>query len=86
MKNGENGQRSKDIMDDLFLNNDEKHQLEKKLKPCPFCGWKTIIITHELIPSIKCVRCNGAMIGYIDVYETVEMWNKRKRKSFWKKS
>jgi len=70
---------------ELFLDKNIKHKLEKKLKPCPFCGWNTIILTYELIPNVCCVRCNGSMRGYLDINETVKMWNKRKKESWLKK-
>ena len=57
----------------------------EKLRPCPFCGRKTIIFENcYYMFSVRCPKCGAVMWGdiidktkYPSLDEVVEAWNRR---------
>lgn len=48
----------KDVKDEENRNQQFKDTLEKKVKFCPRCGYKTVIDNHKFICIRKCRQCN----------------------------
>ena len=57
---------------------------EKKLKPCPFCGYKAIYTVHSFVYHkhcgeyiTYCPKCQCRTNSYISCKPSVEAWNRR---------
>ena len=51
-------QTIKDIQNEEERNKEFKDTLEKKVKFCPKCGYKTVIENHKFLCIRKCRQCN----------------------------
>ena len=51
-----------------------------KVKPCPFCGWGTIVDGGFLNHRCQCNACGATTKGYPTWELAVDAWNKRERK------
>ena len=49
--------------------------MENKLKPCPFCGTKTIYVYQKPIMAV-CSRCKVEMVRS-NKKRLIESWNRR---------
>ena len=50
----------------------------KGLKPCPFCGWGTIVDGGGLFThACECNACHAKTKNYKTWEEAVEVWNRR---------
>ena len=50
-----------------------------ELKPCPFCGWGTIVLTYSLTfkTAVRCNCCEAQTKYYRSEKEAVKAWNRR---------
>ena len=48
-----------------------------KLKPCPFCGWRTIVDGGFLNHKCTCNSCGASTKGYPTWELAIKAWNKR---------
>lgn len=46
-------------------------------RPCPFCGWGTIVDTGIIKHACKCKSCGARTRGYKTWEEAVAAWNNR---------
>ena len=51
----------------------------RKLKPCPFCGEKPVLILHNGYYSVKCqnINCPSKLFASINQKDIVDAWNTR---------
>ena len=49
----------------------------RELKPCPFCGWGTIVNGGILNYRCQCNSCGATTKGYPTWELAVEAWNRR---------
>ena len=51
----------------------------RKLKPCPFCGEKPVLILHNGYYSVKCqkINCPSKLLASINQKDIVDAWNTR---------
>lgn len=52
--------------------------MSEELKPCPFCGWGTVIDGGGLFSSAcQCNSCGAKTQNYKTWEDAVEAWNRR---------
>ena len=52
--------------------------MSKELKPCPFCGWGTIVDGGGLLShACQCNACGAKTKNYKTWEEAIEAWNRR---------
>lgn len=53
--------------------------MKEKIKPCPFCGSKTVDIcrTNENACWVRCARCWGEAPSNADRKVAIGLWNRR---------
>lgn len=53
---------------------------DKRLKPCPFCGGKAMLVSDIRDNCVRCMKCgaSGGCVHY-SKSEAIEMWNKREK-------
>ena len=50
----------------------------KELKPCPFCGWRTIVDGGGFLShACECNVCHAQTKNYKTWEEAIEAWNRR---------
>ena len=61
----------------LFLNKRQVSRNEE-LKPCPFCGWGTIVDGGGFFShACECNACHAKKKNYKTCEEDIEAWNRR---------
>lgn len=51
--------------------------MNKKLKPCPFCGGNNLSVEGVTFYWVECVDCNASIAGYETKEQAIEAWNRR---------
>lgn len=52
--------------------------MEKKLKPCPFCGNDAILLKQVYGYSVTCSKCSASIKPFYETEEiAVKIWNQR---------
>lgn len=56
--------------------------MSEKLKPCPFCGHKEVIVYHDYWDAVEywmveCAKCSGSGPNTPTEKEAIDAWNGR---------
>ena len=69
-----------------MLDDDKIKIYEATLTPCPFCGSSEQVVTGvdigtKWVWSVRCPKCEAAIVDKRTVHEVIEAWNRRYKKN-----